>query len=153
MNRAKLRLTIAVLLFAGWLGFLAYLALLRANPVIVSRWQMMAATHAVVARVSLDADGRPKETAHVEQVFPEGAKDGPAVGQDLELPGLTKAHLPSGKSFPAGDGSYLIPLTKEPGNQFHVVALPPSPGYDFSSRHLIYPWTPDVERQARELLH
>jgi hypothetical protein len=153
MNRAKLRLAIAILLFGGWLGFLAYLALLKANPVVVSRWQMMAATHAVVAQITLDSDGRPKVTAHVEQVFPEASHDGPAVGQDLELPGLPKAHLPSGKPFTAGEGRYLIPLTKEAGNQFRVVALPPSPGYDFSSRLLIYPWTPDVERQVRELLH
>jgi len=153
MNRAKLRLAIAILLFVGWLGFLAYLALLKANPVVVSRWQMMAATHAIVAQITLDSDGRPKEIAHVEQVFPEKSQDGPAIGQDLELSGLPKAHLPSGKPFAAGERRYLIPLTKEAGNQFHVVALPPSPGYDFSSRLLIYPWTPDVERQVRELLH
>jgi hypothetical protein len=154
MNRPQLRLLIAALLFAGWIGYLAYLALFQAKPVVVSRWQMTSATHAVVGKLEPDASGHPV-IVRVEQVLPAGAKDGPPVGENLRLPGLTSARLAgtADKLIAGGDGLYLIPLAKDEEGSFHLADFERSPGVDGqSSSPLIYRWTPETEQQARELL-
>ena len=71
MRIARVQLIVAAILFVGWLGYLAYLALGHSQPVVVSRTQLMNATSFptlpdisgswVVAEVDVDESGKPRK--------------------------------------------------------------------------------------------
>ena len=52
MKVSRVRLTLAAILFAGWIGWLAYLVFQSRNPVILSRPQFLVADLWVIAEVS-----------------------------------------------------------------------------------------------------
>lgn len=148
MNRPQLRFGIALVLLVGWLGYLGWLALGHGSPMIVSRTQLMNAPWWVVVEIELDTEGKPKTTVQIDHV---------AVGPELPesslvVANLTKAHLPPNKPI-TGPGKYLVLLTHDPlrreQGKAYAVASTRYGGYDDAP--LIYPWTPEVERQVKEL--
>lgn len=154
MSRSRVVLAVTGLAFFGWLGFLGYLAFFRANPVVVSRSQAMAATHFVVGEVALDPDtGLPKrEVRVVADLRPKGK---PLAGA-IQVTNLKVARLPGGAEFKAGE-EYLLPLTHLSGDDFVLTAQPASPGQDAidpqKARPWAYPWgLDDVRRQFDRLV-
>ena len=146
MTAARLRFAVALLLFLGWLGWLALAVAKKGDPVL-SRAQLLSATHLVYAEVTLGEDGMPAPTARVVE-----ALRGAGLGLTVEVANLPSA-LPAGaKTFP-GPGTYLLPLVGD-GKGYRVAGLPRSPGYEPAepSRPVIYAATEATRAQVRKLL-
>lgn len=152
MSRARLFLIAAAALFLGWIAWLGY-AVFEARyapepPVVVSRAQLTAATHLVVAEVAIDGEGNPVPTPRVVEVL---RGDGPAAGSTITVLRLSSAKPPGAGPFP-GPGVYLLPLVGE-GSAFSIAGLPRSPGYEPGpiERPPIYSWNEDTRAQLRGL--
>ena len=81
MKPGRLRLLLTLGLFVAWLGWLGYLAATKTNPVVVSRSQVMAATHFVLAdRIGSEHDDGPhdKHDGHCKGA-PHGSTEGWAI--------------------------------------------------------------------------
>jgi hypothetical protein len=150
---ARLRLALAALLFIGWLVYLGYLALGHSTPVVVSRSQLMLASFIVKAEVALDGAGKPKPEARVLESLGRNK----LTTETIKVDNLADARLPGGAPLAAA-GTYLLLL--EPVNpglpelvdvRFRIVPAMTGLPNDSRARLFIYPWTPDVERQIREL--
>ncbi|HJZ58020.1 MAG TPA: hypothetical protein VKE74_23970 [Gemmataceae bacterium] len=152
----RVRLIVAVALFLGWIGWLAYAALSKSHGPVVSRAQATATTYAVLAEVPAGADGKPTARPRVVEVL---AGDGPPADTQLFV-----ANLPEAKGF-AGAGPYLLLLTPDPSvgrvalngqdlPAYSVVGQQRSPGYDLAGvgSPMIYPASDDVKAQAEKLL-
>jgi hypothetical protein len=147
MSFAKLRLIVATLLFAGWLGWLGYAVYNKGTVQIVSRAQLTGASHWVLAEVSVGDDGVPKPKVVVKQVL----KGEPITGE-IEVRNLPSAATPlpvQAESRTPPAGVYLLPLVKVTDGLYRIAGLPRSPGYEPQNpeRPVIYPWTEDVKKQ------
>lgn len=142
MISQKWRLAFAVVLFACWLTYLAFLAATARRPIVLSRPQFLNSTIDIIANVR-EKDGRANPTVEVEQVL-------------WIQPGL---HEPKGEVVVLrldkvadgweGPGRYILALTRENGEL--NPALPGrSPGYEGGAPR-IYRATPDTEAQYREI--
>jgi hypothetical protein len=154
MTRARLFYIVALAAFLGWLGWLGY-AVYAARyapekPVVLSRAQLTAATHLLVADVTVAEDGLPAPVAKVVEVV---KGNGVAPGADVEVLNLPAAKPPGPGGFP-GPGRYLLPAVRtEQTGPFRVAGLPRSPGFEPTpvERPPIYPWTDDTRAQLRGL--
>jgi hypothetical protein len=154
MTAARIRFAIFVLLFSGWIGYLTYLAATKANPVIVSRSQMLAATHFVLVEVELDPEtGNPKVRQTVaKDLRPKGA---PLAGE-IAIPNIKEARVAGiqGTLFEK-KGLYLLPLTEMSDGLFLLTPSPKSPGDEstFRGKPWAYFWDhPDVQKQFDRLV-
>jgi hypothetical protein len=152
MSRNRVVLAVAAAAFLGWLGWLGY-AVYKARftpdrPIVLSRAQLTAATHLLVARVDVAPDGLPAPSAKVIEVL---KGDGVAANVEVEVVNLPSAKPPGPGGFP-GPGAYLLPLVRD-GGTFWVAGLPRSPGYEPArpERPPIYAWNEDSRAQLRGL--
>lgn len=143
---ARWRFAGALLLFVGWVGWLAYLALTVTRPIVLSRPQFLAAQLDVLATVRAGADGKPETAVKVERLlWPADA----AEKRD-EIRVINLATIPRADGW-VGPGSYLLPLVKD-GDDYRVPAIPYSPGLSSShSRPRVYPATPETLAQERQI--
>ena len=141
-----MRLAAAATLFVGWLGWLLYLAVDHAKPVVLSASQMAAADTFVIAEATRGPDGLPQREVKVVEVLrgPEG-KHAPAGA--VQVANIKSARLPYNKSFPEV-GTFLLPLRRLADGTYELVASPASPGYYENTRPWAYPWTDEVRREA-----
>ena len=152
MTRARFFFVVALAAFLGWLGWLGYAVYVaRYAPdksAVLSRAQLTAATHLIVADVTVAADGLPSPTAKVVEVLKGNAV---APGAEVEVLNLPSAKPPGPGGFP-GPGLYLLPVVAD-GKTFRVAGLPRSPGYEPVpvERPPIYLWTDDTRAQLRGL--
>jgi hypothetical protein len=152
MTRARLFYIVALAAFLGWLGWLGY-AVYAARyapekPVVLSRAQLTAATHLIVADVTVAEDGLPAPVAKVVEVV---KGNGVAPGADVEVLNLPSAKPPGAGGFP-GPGRYLLPAVGD-GKTFRVAGLPRSPGFEPTpvERPPIYLWNDGTRAQLRGL--
>jgi hypothetical protein len=128
------RFLMACCLFAGWMGYLVYLAATAGKPVVLSRPQLLVSKLDVLARID-----SPDEPVVVEEVLlrAEGV-EAPDAGDELTIANLRQCkRLPHAEEDPekvpldwTGPGVYLLPLQPTPdGRRFVVAEVPPSPGY------------------------
>src|SRR5262245_13984171 len=148
MTAARLRLLIAFVVFAAWVGWLGFQALTEVKAPVISRAQLLISTHDVIAIVPSGADGRPSTTVNVQEVhWPKG-------GSDLKpRETIQVANLPESTGFEQ-PGPYILPLVRgEKSGEFLVAGLPPSPGFDAfgHSPHFIYPLTPQTRNQLESI--
>lgn len=144
------RFLLALALFVAWMGWLGYLAVTAARPVVLSRAQFLVAEWTVTAHL----DNKPDELTQVTvgEVF------GPWGGFKSEPPGrpqpkgtIVITNLPGCKGWTAS-GEYILPLQYDPVLQVYRVApLPPSPGYTGAGEPLIYPLNPQTRSQLESL--
>jgi hypothetical protein len=141
------RLVLASVLFAGWIGYLAYLVRTASNPVVLSRPQFLVTDFAVKAHI----DNPESKTAKVESVYwvRDGVKP-PAKGH------ITIANLDQCKEPPyyTGPGEYILPLQRTKAGEYFVARIPPSPGYpprDHEAAVRIYPDTTQTRQQLERL--
>lgn len=151
MSFARLRLGVALAAFVGWLAWLAVAVSYKGTVQVVSRAQLLAATHVVVAEVTTADDGRPDAEVTITEVLRAPADDKPAG--KVRVSGLPKAATPlpvAGDSRTPPAGTYLLPLVRA-GDGYAVAGLPASPGLDARTpdRPVVYPWTDDVKAQLR----
>lgn len=154
MTRARILFALALTAFLGWLGWLGYAVYAaRYAPdksAVLSRAQLTAATHLIVAEVTVGEDGLPDSKVKVAEVL-KGS--GVAPGTEVEVLHLRSAKPPGSGAFP-GSGPYLLPVVGS-DKTFSVAGLPRSPGYESSSasgdRLPIYPWNEATRAQLRGL--
>ncbi len=150
MRKSRVFLAVTALAFFGWVGWLGYLAFTKAKPVVVSRSQLVASTHFVVARVTLDSEGWPNPDVQVvTDLRPKGA----ALTGTIRVRNLKTARMP-GQAYPPDwkpDVEYLLALTRGPDDQFELTGQPPAPGEVRDKREQakpwVYPWSSDDVRQ------
>jgi hypothetical protein len=151
MKPATLRLTLAALLFAAWIGWLVYLVYSMTSslptgatrPVVLSRPQFLVSSLDVSADVpKIDAD--PAEVIIREVFWPT------KEAQDLIGKHIKVSHLPECREDWLGPGEYILPLEPFGEKGYQVVPLPRSPGFP-SGRPRIYPSTPQTRRQLQAI--
>ena len=157
MRPAVVRLLVAALLFAGWVGYLVYLVVTTA-PLVLSRPQILVSDLDVVAEVKSTSAKDPVKIVTV--LYPDSEKG-------LEGKEITVTNLDQCKPLPradqkevevrpdySGPGQYLLPLRKVgDGPDYEVVPTPASPGYPPNGLRLgpprIYPLLSErVKEQA-----
>ena len=154
MKVARIRLAIATLLIAAWLGYLGFLVLYERDPVIVSRSQVMASTQFVVANVTVDPDtGLPNRSVTVvEDLRP--LKES-LTGKSITVWNIKDARVAGTKDGFREQGPYLLMLTKNNTDGYDLTPPPRSPGNDSPIRPKpwAYYWTaPGVQKQFDELV-
>jgi predicted membrane metal-binding protein len=153
MSGARLRLILCAVLFFGWIGWLAYLAATKSNPIVVSRAQMIAASNFVLVDVQLDPETQQPLT---KQTIAEDLRPGekPLAGS-INIVNLREARIAGAKSrLFTDEGRYLLPLIRLGEDRFELAPPPKSPGNDGPSRGnpWAYLWQPEVEKQFNELV-
>lgn len=152
---AVLRLVLASVLFAGWIGWLVYLAATKSRPIVLSRPQLLVSDLDVIAQVD-----NPAKKVIVKEVYAWRDKEAPpAVNDTLDVVDLDKCHrVPhdgeADDDVPRdwqGPGLYILPLRKV-GGHYEVVPIPPSPGFPFfRGPRRIYPLTNETHADLKAI--
>src|SRR5262245_40926383 len=124
------RAVVPLALLLGWLSWLGYLAATKTNPVVVSRSQVMASTHFVLAEVTTDSStGQPSKQVTVkEDLRPLGE----TLHDMIVVHNIKEARI-AGESDASrfGSGPYLLMLTRLPdGDGYELTPPPRAPGDD-----------------------
>jgi hypothetical protein len=175
VKAAALRLALCAALFAGWVGYLAYLAAFTRDAVVLSRPQFLASDVDVV----VTALEEPNQVRVEEVLFPADGGDS-LKNTVITVSNLNKCRAPDGRSpkdWPAAaaGGRYLLPLkdrakvaylvlgaaaaqarrlqplkapSARPGD-FEVVAVPPSPGFSGDDDFRVYPDGDETRQQYK----
>jgi hypothetical protein len=141
MNLARLRLTLAALLFTAWICWLAYLVISTGGkqPIVLSRPQVLVSELDVIAWVDhIEDDGTDVEVREVH--WPKDQKD--KEGKKLRVSSL--AHC---RNDWQGPGLYILPLMLNPNQTYQVAPVPPSPGYSQVGQTRIYPYNEETRKQ------
>jgi hypothetical protein len=146
MSVAKMRLALAVLLFAAWLGWLSYLVLARTwtPPVVLSRPQFLESKLDVIAQVDR-IDGNEPEVAIREVLRPEDQSQ-KLTGKAIKVVNLTEA-----REDWRGPGEYIFPLVPSGEQKYEIAPIPRSPGYAGGGRPHIYPLTEETRKQYQAI--
>ena len=154
MIQRRAFLVISAVAFVGWLGWLGYLATNKTNPVVVSRSQMMVATHFILADVKVDPEtGQPqKDVTVVEDLRPVGA----GLAGTIRVENIKLGRVGGAKDF-RERGVYLLPLTAAGKDVYALTVQPRSPGQEFIDTDRVRPWAyfwnaPGVKEQFEALV-
>ncbi len=158
MSAATFRLVLASVLFAGWVGGLAYLVFARADvpPDVLSRPQFLVAPLVVVAQVDGTERDQPVavETVH----WPQKEDAARLEGQTIVVTNLADCRGPSDADPPdwVGPRTYILALEATgDADRYRVVGTPLSPGFGpFRGKPgppRIYPATPQTLAQLRQI--
>jgi hypothetical protein len=154
MTQRRVFLIVAAVVFAGWLSWLGYLAAYKTNPVVVSRSQMMASTHFVLAEVKVDPEtGLPqKEVAVKKDLRPAGV----ALSGTIRVENIKLGRVGGAKDF-REPGLYLLPLTAAGKDVYTLTVQPRSPGQEVIDYDRVRPWAylwdaPGVKEQFESLV-
>lgn len=152
MNSAKIRVVVAGLCFAAWLGWLGYLAATKASPLVVSPAQMMASTHFVLVEVAIEQEtGKPKTTQTVKEELKAKAS---RIQGEIAIYNLKEARIAGQREAVFHPGTlYLLPLTKMSEDNYELTPPPKSPGNEQLNRGRpwAYPWNDSVKKQFEQL--
>ena len=145
MTFARIRLIVAALLFLGWLGWLAYAVSQKGTVQIVSQAQLAAATHWVIADVTVGPDGIPLTKVAVKE-----SRFGDKLTGTIEVKNLGSSATPlpvNGDSRTPPAGEYLLPLVKLRDGVYEIAGLPLAglPGADAGAAGDL-----SVERRRKE---
>jgi hypothetical protein len=146
MNAARLRLLLAAVLFAVWIGYLGSLAWATRSPITLSRAQFLVSTLDVVAELEVDPEHptRPRSQVKILRVhWPESAR---ATLTDAVI---LVTNLDDCTGWTGQAGAYILPLVKS-GPDYRVAAVPPSPGFEGVLLR-IYPVRPATEAQLQTI--
>ncbi len=146
LKSAKIRLALAAVLFAAWIGWLVYLVVTARGvsfspPVVLSRPQFLVSQLDVIAEVER-ADGNPSEVTIREVSWPKEEKK--LAGEKIRVTNLSKC---DGWN---GPGEYILPLIKSGKDGYEVTPQPLLPGAG-AGRPRIYPSTPQTRQQLQAL--
>jgi hypothetical protein len=145
MTAARIRLLVAFIVFAAWVGWLGFQSLSEVKDPVISRAQLLVSTIDIVANVQAESDGRPSKTATVEKVHWPNDGGGLKLGAPIQV-----TNLPESTGF-GQPGAYILPLVvgDKPG-EYRIAGLPPSPGFDTFGQTLlfIYPLTAATQKQV-----
>ena len=152
MKPAALRLTVAALLFVGWVGYLAFLAATTRNAIVLSRPQFL------VSELDVIATHKGDDTFVIDEVLYPKDKDA-LKGKTVLVKNLVQCQTFSAKdgwhAAPPPEGqAYLLPLVStglpaaaDQPETMNVAPIPASPGYPSAGPPRVYPDTPEVRRE------
>jgi hypothetical protein len=151
MKSAGLRLLLATLLFAAWIGWLVYLTgttprpidSSRPQPWILSRPQFLVSSLDVIAQVDGTSD-KPGTATVVDVHWPQGDQARQLIGKTISVSNLSEC-----REDWSGPGEYILPLI-ERHDEYRVAPQPPSPGFA-TGRPRIYRATPLTLGQLRQI--
>lgn len=151
MKWAPLRLLLAGVLFAAWIGWLVYVVRSSvppgaSRPVVLSRPQFLVSSLDVIAYVD-ELDHDPAELTIRDVFWPKGKQASDLMGKTIKVSRLPECH---DDFVGVGPGEYILPLARFGEHGYQVVPLPRSPGFP-SGRPRIYPATPQTRRQLQEI--
>jgi hypothetical protein len=145
MSKAKIRFVVTAGVFAAWMGYLCYLALIRPTPTVLSRAQFTGVSVIVVADVRFE-DGKPIKKIQIRETL-----KGEKLPAEAEISNWDRAILSNNKPF-TESGPYLLALEPS-GDGFRLAYGAPSPGYERPPMvSVVYPWRDETEKQIRALL-
>jgi hypothetical protein len=156
VNHKLLRLGLAAVLFAAWMGYLGYLVYALPVPTnnplvdslrpptthlapVVSRPQFLVSTLDVIGTVDVEAG-----TVKVEEVLYPADAEGPKKGDEIKVANLKDADPPLPDSGTVGPCLLLLQASED-GSVYRVAPVPPSPGY---GRGKVFIYSADAERLA-----
>jgi hypothetical protein len=143
MKRRRWFLILAVGLAVAWTAWLGYQAWTTADPVVVSRPQVMVAP--LVVEADLAADHSNPRGATIRQIYRgDGVRGLAAEGQSIRVRDV--ADLAA--------GAYILALRDtDIAGEYAVVAVPGSAGFARGARRTpVYPATESTRVQTREAL-
>jgi hypothetical protein len=160
MKSARLRLVLSIVLFAGWMGWLASRAISdkgRHDIVgppgkgydrkILSRAQFLVANFIIKASIDQFGDSA-SPVRIVEVVLPAGE-------EKLVDKTITIANLAECKDSWAGPGVYIVPIMTDWKNDYRVPPIPRSPGSPdpktMAGRPRIYVDSPETREQLNQI--
>lgn len=146
MKAAKVRLALAAGLFFAWIGWLAYLALTTARPVVLSRPQFLDSKLDVIADVTEQSPGSPPAPQVVvrEVRWPETGQEA-LIGHPLTVTNLGQA------TGWTGPGWYILPLVPADDGKYQISPIPASPGFEGRNPLRIYVANPETLQQLQEI--
>ncbi len=163
MRSPRVRLVLAALLFLAWTGWLAYQVARTADPIVVSRPQVLAAPVVVEANVTAWGKGlppEPREKVRVHEILRGqetlGLKQGEPVPANLELI-VTFHNVQNQYRGWKGEGMYFLCLEPAGEGKYRLVRPPVSPGFhpepnDEARLASIYLVTESTRAQIEEAL-
>jgi hypothetical protein len=159
MSLPKLRLGLAVALFAAWMSWLIYLALAdrgrhaRAggepgfDRLILSRPQFLVSNLDVVAQIETPDSATP-QVRIAEVLWPKGEEKW--IGKTILISNLAES-----KDSWIGKESYILPLMTDWKNDFRIAPIPRSPGSPDPAtregRPRIYADSPETRQQHEQI--
>lgn len=151
-RRSPLLLAVSALLFAGWVGWLGYLALTTSRPEVLSRPQFLGSHLDVIAELTGTTEAA-AATVTVKEVLWHAQEVDPVPKEDdrIEVVNLPRVSAADGWT---GPGLYLLPLTKDPAapGGFRVAPVLHSPGLSRGhDRPRIYHATRPVREQYKSV--
>ena len=126
MKPAAWRLVVTAVLFLSWVGYLAYLALMTRNPVVLSRPQFLVSELHVLAT----RDGG--DDFVVNDVLWPPDKKVEWQGKKIVVDNLKDCETWSAKGWqtaPPPEGQKVLMPLRQAGSDFDVSPIPASPGY------------------------
>lgn len=149
MKKSGWRLAVAAVLFASWIGYLAYLAATTTQPIVLSRPQFLSTDVFIVGEVSANptAANQPEDWVTVKKVvWAANADDSKRT--KVQVKNLSEVDADHGWHGP----EYVLALTrtKEGGDVFVLTPLPRTPGF-YGDKGRIYAATPATLRQLEML--
>ncbi len=126
MKPAAWRLVVTAALFLAWVGYLAYLALMTRNPVVLSRPQFLVAELHVLAT----RDGGDDFVVN-DVLWPPDKKE-EWQGKKIVVENLKDCETWSAKGWqtaPPPEGQKVLMPLRQAGSDFDVSPIPTSPGY------------------------
>jgi hypothetical protein len=152
----RIGLAAALLLYAGWTGWLIYQSATSTSTIVVSRPQIFMAPIVVEASVPEGSNEREVQVTHVYRG--QEMLGIPANQSEPKNLKVTVTNFGEARGW-RGPGKYILPLQKADvvGDKLELVPLPPSPGFP-PLKHpervnpAIYPVTESTREQVREAL-
>ena len=147
LRRSRPLLVGTALLFAAWIGWLAYLAVTTTRPIVLSRPQFLSSQVDVIGEIG-ELGGRPDPAVVVERVrWMREPGLAPQEQQQITVSNLVQVGTKEGWS---GPGTYILPLVKENGT-YALAPLGASPGSPGRAAPHIYRVTPDTLAQLDQI--
>jgi hypothetical protein len=152
-RRRPLLLAVSALLFAGWVGWLGYLALTTSRPEVLARPQFLGAQLDIIAEVTAGDAAAADATVTVKQVLwrAQEVDPVPKVGASIDVANLPRVSAADGWT---GPGLYLLALIRDPAipGGFRIAPVLHSPGLSRGhDRPRIYHATKSVLEQHKSV--
>jgi hypothetical protein len=149
MKPATIRFAAALAVFIAWLGWLLYLAVITAHPIVLAEPQFLVSSLDVIAEVPSVKEGDVEVT--VREVHWPSAERDKLVGKKVRVTNLDQCK----DDWHGADELYILPLMPDGKDTYRVAPLPRSPGFGGATsragRPRIYPLTPQTRMQLDQI--
>jgi hypothetical protein len=141
VKKSPIALVAAAVLFGAWITYLGVQAARKANPVVVSRAQLLAAQYDIEADLDLQAA---PATVKVRSVL-YAADGAPPLPEEITIVNFAEV------DGYTGPGAYLLPLVRNPKQGYDVARIGLDPGFPMDRPPpRMYPLSAEVRLQQQQ---